>query len=151
MTVTIHKEHIIDIAEDILPMLHDHWEEVAVYKDKQPLDPDWDWYEKATDSGICQTLVFRLGDEIVGYSIFFVKPHPHYRNHKYAVNDIVYIKPEHRKEYSAGLFKAVEGYWKSEGVDVITYHMKVHKPWHRLMEGLEYDHQEHLYSKYIGE
>jgi spermidine synthase len=94
----------------------------------------------------------RDDDNLIGYNIFFLKEHPHYKDHVFATNDIVYIDPKYREELtSPEFFKWCEDQLKSSGVSVITYHMKVMKSFQSLMKLLEMDHAEHVYTKYIGQ
>ena len=150
MSIIIQREPLGDCIQEMAPMLVEHWKEVAMYQDEIPLDPDWDFYASVDDLGVLQTFTCRDEGKLIGYFLFFCKSHPHYRNDNYAVNDIVYFHPDYRvAEVVPGAFRRVENILKAEGFSVVTYHMKVHKPWHKLMEGLNYDHAEHLYSKLL--
>lgn len=152
--ITYQEEKIIDILEELDPLLTDHYEEIAWRKDKIKLSPDYDKYLKLEEMGILHTVTAREPDagKLVGYFISFVQPHLHYSDTLYAVNDILYMSPEYRAtEASANLFRFAEESLKSIGVDVITLHMKVWLPFEALSSYLGYEKIEYNYSKYIGE
>ena len=76
-------------------MLPEHWAELAVHKDI-PLDPDYDFYERANTAGLLLIMTVRKSTNLIGYAIWVVKPHPHYKAHTWALNDIVWLHPDHR-------------------------------------------------------
>ena len=143
-------EHVI---KEVEPMLEDHYKEVAMYTDKIALDPDYTVYKELQKQDKLWWFTWREEGEIKGYNVFMVQPHPHYKSTTYAMNDIVYIAPEQRHSTeTVEFFKHCEEVLRSEAkADVITYHMKVLKTFQTLMTALEFDHAEHLYSKYIGQ
>ena len=140
-----------DFLDECEPMLADHYEEVAMYTDKIDLDPDYTRYEQAEEADLLRIFTLKDDGKIVGYNIFFVGAGLHYSSTKYALNDIVYIDPDHRhQEHTVTFFKRCESWLKEEGVQVISYHMKANKTFTGLMEFLEFDHAEHVYTKYVG-
>lgn len=88
-------ESYAQIIDEIKPMLPEHWAELAVHKDI-PLDPDYDFYERANAVGMLVFMTVRKAGVLIGYAIWVVKKHPHYRAHTWALNDIVWLHPEHR-------------------------------------------------------
>lgn len=145
------KEKYQDVIEEMKPYLHDHYLEVAMYQDHIDLDPNYEAYEKAQDSGMLYMYTMRDEGKLVGYNVFFVQTHPHYSMNFFAMNDIVYIEPSHRHDVATlEFFQYCEEDLKKDGVHVISYHMKVMKTFEALMELLDMDHAEHMYTKYIG-
>lgn len=148
--IDLNEEDLKDCLEEMKPLLAIHWKEVAAYQDKIALDPDYERYLKMEAMDLIRTYVLRHDGKMVGYWVFFVSPHPHYKADRFAVNDIVYVDPEYRRtDLTPACFKAVESQLKAEGVSVVTYHMKTYKPFEVLLKGLGYDHLEHLYGKYL--
>ena len=121
-------ENYDQIIDDLVILLPSHWAELAVHKDI-PLDPDLDFYRIANQAGYIRAYTARLEGRLVGYSIFVVKKHPHYRGHKWALNDIVWIAPEHRK---LGIGRAFVAHWdadlRADGVDVVHVNAKTAEP-----------------------
>lgn len=144
-------ETLDEVLAELKPLLECHYEEVAMYQDHIKLNPDYDRYYAAEELGQLSIYTMRDDDDLVGYSVFFKAMHPHYKDHLYAVNDIVYICEGLRHSPSTiEFFATCEEWLKQEGASVITYHMKVMKQFTALMNVLKFDHAEHLYSKYVG-
>lgn len=144
------EETFVNVIEELKPLLVEHYKEVAMYQDKIELNPDYDLYKALDLMGNLKIYTMRTDDELTGYNVFFIKDHIHYKDHKFAINDVVYIHPDYRHDVDTPNFiNYCEDKLKEEGVSVVTYHMKEHKPFHTLMGFLGYDHAEHLYTKYI--
>ena len=150
--ITYQEEPLEDCLEEIKPLIEIHWEEIALYKDKIKLNPDFDKYLLLDSLGMLHVLTARDQGTLIGYFISFVQPNMHYKESVFAVNDILYIHPEYRKG-STGykLFKKAEKSLKEIGVDVIIIHAKVNNDFKPLMDKLEYERIEYNYSKYIGD
>ncbi len=152
MTTSFSEVKFSDIVEELKPMFEQHYEEIAMYRDKIDLKPDYDKYSTIEDTGSFKAFVIRDDDKIVGYSFYFLSNHIHYSDHVYAVNDIVFVHPDYRGGVLAFDFLAyVEDKLADYGVSVVTMHMKTFAAFENLMKCLEYDKAEFLYSKYIGE
>ena len=116
------------IIDEIKPMLPEHWLELAVHKDI-PLDPDYDFYKRANDAGLLLILTVRDEGALIGYAIWVVKNHPHYKTHSWALNDIVWLRPDHRG-FKTG--RAFVMFWEAEftsrGVHVVHVDTKTAVP-----------------------
>lgn len=144
-------ETIKDCLEEMKPLLLLHYKEVAMYQDKIELDPDYDKYLSYEDLGMIHLVTVREDGELVGYHLSTLINNLHYKQDKYAVNDILYIKESLRNsKVGLEMFKYAEETLKEEGVSVMTVHMKTALPFDSLCEGLDYDYAERIYTKYIG-
>lgn len=116
------------IIGEIKPMLPEHWLELAVHKDI-PLDPDYEFYAKASAAGLLTFMTVRKEGALIGYAIWVVKAHAHYKAHTWALNDIVWLHPDHRG-MSTG--RALVAFWEAEfrarGVAVIHVDTKISTP-----------------------
>ena len=145
-------ETVGECLSEMKPLLEKHWEEIALHKDKIKLDPDYDKYQEMEDAGTLQIVTARVGGQLVGYFISFVLMHPHYKEHSFAVNDILFVDMSYRRTLvGVGMFKYAEDKLKELGVSVIMVSMKTHAPFDHLCESLGYTNVERTYSKYIGE
>ena len=145
------QESFDQIAEDIAVLLEDHWLEVEWGKDDIPLDPNFRAYQQADQDGTVVMFALRDGGALVGYNTFWIYNHPHHSGTVFAVNDMLYIKPEYRNGLSSSnMLWFCEEVLKEKGANVITYHMKPHKSFTKLMDYLGYEHTECVYSKFIG-
>lgn len=141
-----------DVIDEIKPLLDWHWEEVAIYKDKIKFKADYSKYEDMQDSGHLHIVTVRDEDMLVGYFISFLMDHPHYSDHKYALNDILYLHPDYRHaDVACGMFEYAEKDLKSKGVSVMVVHMKTQFPFKTLCEVQGFEMAEYNYSKYIGD
>jgi|TARA_R110000772_G_scaffold227180_1_gene337831 GNAT superfamily N-acetyltransferase len=149
---TYKRESFYKVKEEVDELFLKHWEEIALNKDKMKLNPDWDYYELLNSAGYLGVYTVRHYDKLVGYFIVIVKSHPHYKDNLVAVNDIIYIDPDYRKGLVGyRLIKFVEDSLKDLGVDLLVINTKAHKPFDPLLERLNFELAERVYTKYIGE
>ena len=145
-------ETLDECLTEMKPLLEKHWEEIALHKDKIELSPDYDKYYQIEDNGCLHIVTARKGGLLIGYFISFVNHHPHYQEHSFAVNDILFVDPAYRKSSVGGLmFKYAEDRLQEMGVSVVMIAMKTHSPFDELCLALGYNSVERVYSKYIGE
>lgn len=151
MTITVSKEAFSDFIEEALPLVTEHWKEVSANRDKVPLSVDREKYLALEAAGKLFCFVARDNGELIGYNVFFVDTHIHYKETVFAANDAIFVKPEYRGRPSLSLISFAEESLKKEGVSVIHYHMKIWKEFKKLMELFEYQETEIIYGKYIGD
>lgn len=146
------QESALEVIEEMDILTEKHWEEIAVNKDKIALNPDYEKYVALEDAGILKIYTVRDNGQLVGYFLVMVTPHLHYRDHIFAMNDIIYVDPTYRGSTIAyRLIKFAEQQLKADGVSVLMINMKVHAPFDRLLEGLGFSNTERVYTKFIGE
>ena len=73
-------ERYSQVNEDIKELIKLHYDEIAVNKEDIPLDPDWDRYKLLDDKGLIMIITARDEGRLVGYSIFFISNHLHYKS-----------------------------------------------------------------------
>lgn len=128
------------IVDEIVPLLPQHWAELAVHKDI-PLDPDYEVYARGADAGLIKFMTVRKEGALIGYAIWVVKPHPHYKGHAWALNDIVWLHPDHRRMH---IGRAFVEFWEAMltkwGVAVVHVDTKIVAPQLLyLLKGCGYD------------
>ena len=150
MGVVYKEEKIADILEDLKPLLLKHWEELANHKTDRPLDPDYVGYQTLNDLGILKMFTVRVDDVLVGYSIWLVTNHLHYKTWKYAVADIYWLHPDNRKTgMSFDFFFHTEDWLKAQGVKSITVQDKVNHSHSKFFNRIGYKPIEQVYEKVI--
>lgn len=148
----IQEENLKDCIEEMKPLLAEHYKEVAVYQDKIEFNPDYERYLDMNVLGFVRVFTIRDEGKLVGYSLYLLNPNIHYKDHLYAVNDVIYVDPEYRGSTAAyRLMKLSEKTLKAAGVSVMTIHMKTYLPFERLCQAFDMDKVEYLYMKYIGD
>jgi len=129
-----------------------HWEELALNKDKVPLDPQYDLYEARDDAGQLLLVTLRETGRLAGYFIGFIAPGFHYKTCLTLTMDIFWTHPDVRGGFSGvKLFRLVEKEAKRRGVHRMFYGSKMHKDASRLFQFLKMEPVEIYYSKWIGE
>lgn len=150
--ITFQEEYLVDCLDEMKPLFETHWDEIALHKDKIVLNPDYSKYLILDEAGMLHVLTARDEGKIIGYFISFIDHHVHYKDHVFAINDILFIHPDYRKG-SVGykLFKSAEASLKEIGVSVLMIHAKVQHDFKPLMDKLGFDRVEYNYSKFIGD
>lgn len=117
---TFTKEPFVDVIEEMKPMFERHWQELARNQEMIKLDPDYERYLAVDKLGILRMFMAREDGKIIGYAVYFVSPHMHYRNDTWAVSDILWVSPEKRRgRVGIDLLRFVETSLREEGVSVM--------------------------------
>ena len=144
-------ETVGNIEAEILPILKEHWEEVAVNKDTIKLNPDFEVYKTLEGVGKLGLFTARVDGKLIGYFVVIADYNPHYKDHLFAANDVIYLVPEHRGSMvGSELMMYAENKLKEVGVDVLVVNTKTHVPFDSVLTRLGYTHIENTYSKFIG-
>jgi GNAT superfamily N-acetyltransferase len=147
----IQLESMTNVKKDIEPLLEEHWELVALNQGKIKLNPDYEEYARLDAAGVLKCFTARKDGALVGYFILLVSKSIHYSDHLFAVNDVIFVKPDSRAGATGyKLIKYAEDYCKDMGVSVLTLNTKVHLPFDKLMLHMGFDLIERIYSKYLG-
>lgn len=139
-------EKIKDNLEEVEPILHEHYKEIAHFQDI-PLDPDYDQYIQLEDAGVTRFYVARDKDNyMIGYALFFVRHNIHYKTSLQAMQDIIYIRKQSRG--IGGRFIAwCDEQLRAEGVNVVYHHVKNEHNFGPLLEKLDYKLIDHIYGR----
>lgn len=152
--ITFQRESFRDRLGELKPLLPLHWEELALDKDKVPLDPQYDIYVAREDRGELLFVTCRENGILCGYFIGFIAPGLHYKTCLTLTMDIFYIVPEHRgNRAGVGLFEFV----KKEAIRRRVQrwfvgnkeHAKVHAE--ALFSHLGFEKVETYYSMWLGD
>ncbi len=150
MTVRYIVEDPATFIEELKQIIPAHYDELCVAKDF-PLEPDWEAYGRIYVAGMLRCITARTEDELVGYALFIVQPHIHYRTCKTAFEDVYFLKKEYRLGRTGiRLFQFAEEALRADGVNRIIFHTKVHLDNSRLFEYLGYKHTDKLYTKILS-
>jgi GNAT superfamily N-acetyltransferase len=126
--VTFAQERFIDCYQEAMPLLQQHYESIAHYKDI-PLCVDHLRYHNVENAGGLKVYTVRVDGALIGYCAFFVQQHLHYGTSKQAMQDVIYIDPAYRKgRLGLRLIKFCEEQLREEGVQVIMQHAKIAHP-----------------------
>lgn len=146
--VSIRRESFSQLRADIEPLLKEHWKEVAHHKNEIHLDPDYERYQQGEALGNAVMIAARIDGRLIGYSIFALYWHIHYKNCRVAANDVLYLIPEYRKTGTGiRLIKESERELKKVGVNFITWHIKPEHDFSILLKRMGYIHEEIIMGK----
>lgn len=152
MTITYQQEFLETCRDEAEVLIHKHWEEIALNKDKIKLNPDWEMYSLLESNGSLKIFTARNDGSLIGYFVVFVSKHIHYKDHLFANNDLLFLDEAFRKGLTGvKLIRFAEKCLKEDGVSVLTINTKVHKPFDVIMNKLGFNLVERIYSKYIGD
>lgn len=150
MTITYQSEDPSEFIEALKGILPAHYEELCPCKDF-PLAPDYEAFGQLYVAGMLRCITVREDNELIGYAIFIVQPHLHYKTCLTAFEDIYFLKKEHRKgRVGLRLLQFAEDVLKKEGVNRVIMHTKVFLDNSRLFEYLGYTFTDKLFSKVLN-
>jgi len=131
-----------------------HYTELALNKDKVPLDPQWDIYDAYEKSGALVYVALRDAGELIGYVICTVAPGLHYKTCLTAIMDILFVVPSKRDSYAKGallIIDTLEAELRRRGVQRWFMGTKLHKDIGALFRRRKFIPCEMMYTKWIGD
>ena len=134
-------ETVQECLLDMLDMLDAHYQEITTHKHLTKLKPDYEAYLEMEKDDAIRVFTVRTDDgELIGYFVTFIQPHIHYSDCIYAMNDILYIHPDHRGGTIAyRLFKkAIQDLRDNTKANIFCIHMKVEYPFRGLLTKLDF-------------
>jgi predicted acetyltransferase len=139
----------LENLDSLKELIKDHYEELSVTKEF-PLDPAWEQYESIWKAGGLRFFTCRKDGEMIGYIIYFIAPHLHYRTCLTAFEDIYFLKKEYRKGRTGiRMFQFAEDALKSQKVNRVIYNTKVHSDNSALFEYLGYKFIDKVFTKLL--
>lgn len=135
-----------DGAEDLLLQ---HWRETALHHEDVPLDPDWSRVFCLEREGWLKVASLRRYGELIGYAVFTIARHLHFRSSVYATCNALYVLPEHRGYAGGKLVVETERMLRALDVTKVVHQAPVSrgKKLGALLERLGYKHTEDFYCK----
>lgn len=145
-------ESLTNGLPEIVPLLQEHWEFLALYKDRMPLDPQFDAYLARDAEGQIVYAALRNDGELVGYMICFVTRGLHYQSTLTATMDLIWVRPPYRGERGGDrLLNAMKAELKRRGVQLWWVGSKNHAPIEWLFKAHGFTHEESYFAQWIGE
>lgn len=128
------------------PLLYMHWKEIAHYQDI-PLEPAWEKYEQLADEGAIRVYTARDEDGLlIGYSVYFLRYNLHYRSSLNALQDILFVHPNHRG-MGGKFIKWCDEQLKEEKVQAVYHHVKAAHNFGPLLERMGYELVDLIYAR----
>lgn len=150
--MTAQVENLTQTLEELKPHFPSHWEELGLYKDKMPLDPQYDVYLKYDAAGQAFLTTLRADGKLVGYFVGFVAPGLHYQQTLTCKMDICYIDPAYRDAGNGFLlFETAKAALAKRGVKLWWVGSKNHKPIEAFFRLLGFEQQEAYFAMWLGD
>jgi len=143
---------VFTVKDEIQGLLELHYQELTLDKNVIKLDPDWHRYQTLLKENKLCIVVARDDDLLVGYSVFFLDWHIHYKNNMFARNDVLFLAPSHRQGMTGiKLIKYSEMVLEALNVSKITWHIKYSKDFRKILHRLGYQDEEVVVSRALKE
>lgn len=152
--ISVQVESFERAIPEIKRIINSHWNELALFKDRMPLDPQWDEYVMRERAGTLFLVTVRKNGEIAAYYIAQVAPGFHYQQTLIGHMDIMYVVPgEKGRGLSFPLMRAVEREFKRRGTQVWYSGWKTNNPngMDRLHAMLGFSPADTYVAKWIGQ
>lgn len=149
--LTAQVENLTERLEEMKPLFPAHWAELALDRDKVPLDPQYEEYLRRDAKGMVLFVTLRRDGALLGYYVGFIAPGLHYQTCLTLTMDIYWTHPDIRGG-TAGLrlFRKVEQEARRRGVQRAFYGSKNHRDSSRLFAAIGATPVETYHSKWIG-
>ena len=95
--ITFQVEQLYPFVHEAMDLFQRHYEEIAERTDVIKLDPNLELYNELHRKGALEIHTAREDGQLIGYSLWFLSQHVHYKQSLTASSDVLYIAPEHRK------------------------------------------------------
>lgn len=149
--ITAQVEAWSDCVPELAAIFPEHFDELALNKDRVPLSPRWGVYADLEAKGSLLLVTLRERGEMVGYFVGVVALSLHYGETLECQMDIFYVRQAWRGRHAGlRLFKAVRRELQRRGVHRWFAGSKMHKDASRLFKALGMTPIETHYSQWIG-
>lgn len=141
------------LLEEMMPLFAAHYSEVPAYSDI-PFQPSFEQILMLETAGILRVFTARHKetDFLIGYAVYFLQPHFHFRTSLQASADCVYIRPEYRGNGLPGLslMKFCDDELEREGAQVVFHNLPAERNFGPMMKRLGYKLEDHVYSRRLN-
>jgi GNAT superfamily N-acetyltransferase len=150
--ITATVESFMGAWPELQPHLPRHHEELALYKDKMPLDVSILRYASWEADGSLLFVAVRCDGALVGYFVGIIGTSPHYQTTLCCKMDVIYLTPEHRGAGTGRLLMTtIRAELKRRGCQVWYMGSKNHKPIEALFLACGFEPCETYFSQWIGD
>lgn len=145
--ITFQQEAPSPFADEAVELFKRHYEEVAERQDVIELDPNIERYNQLYNAKTLEIHTARDNGKLIGYSLWVVVNHLHYKKSITASSDVLYISPEYRQGMLG--YKFIK--WTTEEIKKrnpqrILFHMKPFLDYGKIVERIGGHYFEKTYS-----
>jgi hypothetical protein len=151
VTFNVEDKPVSVIRTEGMDLLAQHWEEVAIQRDEQILDPDWPAYEALERLGRLWVLTARDQGRLVGYIVMLLTNAMHYRTLSMATDDSHFLHPDYRRGLTGyRMLMMTEKAMAARGIRKCVLRTKFLLDHGKLFERLGFVKEDIVYSKILG-
>lgn len=148
--LTFQAEPYLAIEHELAAIYPEHYEELAVNKQRKKLEPDYQHYRALVDAGRVHVTTARDAGVLVGYFIFFVQQNIHYKSIRTAYNDIFFLRKPYRKGWDGIRFvRFTLDYLEKIGAEEVYLGTKLHNDYGPIFEHFGFAPIERIYTKLL--
>ena len=145
--ITYQRESFSQFISDGKELFAIHNQEVVTQVDGIPLDVNYRAYFKLEEMEKLEVHTVRDDGKLIGYSLWMLHYHIHYKTSLTANSTLIYVKPEYRKGLLGyKLIKWSIGKIKERGVQRILMGIKPEHDFSKILERLGATYFEKIYS-----
>lgn len=149
--ITFQEESFSRARKDFEPLLDLHWNEIARHQDEIKLNVNYEGYKALEDAKLLHCVTARDDGKLVGYVISMLSLSLHYKDHLFAVNDVLFIHPDYRKGGTfVRMLKFTERKLQQANVKNFYIHMKLAYDFSALLERYGYTEIERNFEKQLN-
>lgn len=148
MAVAFAQESFAQVWDEAEALLFANHAETGML-DHAEFEPDKERYLQIEATGMFRVFTARDQGRLVGYSLFFVSTHLHYRTKKFASPDTLFVHPDYRGLPAVRFIRWADDRLKAEGVHYVYRHVSRKKDYSRTLERLGYEPVEVGYRRIL--
>lgn len=138
-------EPFLDVYPEAEPLFNSHWEEIAQNKALLTVNPDLEKYRLAAPNLLLVTA--RSDGRLVGYFVWFLIGHHHYKHVMSAEEDLHYLLPEYRRGLTGYMFlKAAREAALDRGAKLLVMREKIGHEHPAIMKRLNFKPTDIVYT-----
>ena len=142
------KESLFPFWEEAQGLFVEHWKEIAQSKNVIKLEPDTDKFKRLEEFGALEVYTARVNGVLVGYGVFIISNHLHYKSSLTAESDLLYLHPHYRNGWAGyRLIKFChDSLHKGKNVQRVMWRMKPHRDFSAIIKRLGGKLHEYVYT-----
>lgn len=133
------------LLSEIMPLAESNRGETGLHHNGLSVDDGL--YLELERNGALRVYTVRIAGVLVGYSVMFVREHPHYKPNLQATQDALYVDAHHRGRLGVKLMRYVDEHLSHEGVGTVYRQSNVRRNIGSLLERMGYQPVETVYMR----
>jgi hypothetical protein len=139
-----------ELVGEMVPLIAQHFHEIARFKDFK-VEPEFLFYKQAEDAGALRIFCARLDSTLIGYSVFTLARHPHFKATIQAHEELLYLGQVWRKGITGDRFiQFCDQQLAADGANVIYHTVTVERDFSALLLRRGYELSDRVYAKRVA-